>query len=119
MSTTLSPDREEALRIGYQAIVWPHPVPFDTYVYNFREWTVRGIMRDGECIGAAYTRDGELHVAILPEWHGRWVTRSILRELFDMPKVIARPIHKHDEMYNYLICLGFRDCGDDTLVLEK
>lgn len=118
MSTHLADNREEALAVGFLAIDWPEPMPVDQYERAFEDWTVRGIVRDGKTIGTTYVKDCELHVAILPEWRKRWVTRNVLNEMFDMPKVIARPIERSDTMYNYLICLGFEDKGDKTLVKE-
>lgn len=119
MATHLADNRTEALAVGYLAIDWHEDMPRDQYERAFEDWTVRGIVRDGECIGATYVKDCELHVAILPEWRKRWVTRGVLDEMFDMPKVIARPIERSDSMYNYLICLGFEDKGDKTLVKER
>lgn len=119
MTTYLADNREEALAVGYRAIEWPSPTPVEQYEQAFASWTVRGIVRDGQCIGTTFVKDGELHVAILPEWRKRWVTRKLLDEMFDMPKVIARPIERSDPMYNYLICLGFEDKGDNMLVKER
>lgn len=119
MTTHLADNRGEALAVGYQAIDWPAPMPIDQYEKAFSDYIVRGIVRDGRCIGTTFVKDGELHVAILPEWRKRWITRGVLAEMFDMPKVIARPIERSDTMYNYLVSLGFKDVGDKTLVKER
>jgi hypothetical protein len=119
MATTLGDNRELALLVGYVSIEWPQFVPYKQYKSNFEDWTVRSVERDGECIGAVYTKDGELHVAILPPFHKRWVTRRVLRELFDMPKVIVKPLERDDPMFGYLLRLGFKDVGDKTLIKER
>ncbi|MFC0302782.1 hypothetical protein ACFSTI_25170 [Rhizorhabdus histidinilytica] len=119
MSTKLGDNRDAALKVGFEAIDWPYPITFEQYLEAFKDWVVRAIERDGVPIGTAFTHDGELHIAILPQWRRRWVTRNILCELFDMPKVIARPIEREDIMYSYLVSLGFKDIGDKTLILEK
>ncbi len=122
MTTELIDYRNLALYVGFMAIEDEYKskgMGYDSYVEAFEGWDVKGIARDGLCIGATYTKDGELHVAINPEWHGRWVTRSLLNAMFDMPKVIARPIPRGEAMYDYLTRLGFVDVGDDTLVKES
>lgn len=119
MATTLGNNRELALLIGYVSIEWPHFVPYKQYKSNFDGWTVRTIDRDGESIGAVYTKDGELHIAVLPPFQKRWATRSVLKEMFDMPKVIVKPLTSDNPVYGYLIRLGFKDIGDNTLEKEQ
>lgn len=119
MSTHLADNREEALAIGYEAMDGPSVLTVEQYEQAFSDWQVRGIVRNGTCIGATYVKNGELHVAILPEWRKRWVTRNLLSQMFDMPKVIARPIERSDPMYSYLVALGFKDIGEKTLVKER
>lgn len=119
MATTLGDNRELALLVGYVSIEWPEFVPYKQYKSNFDGWTVRSVERDGECIGAVYTKDGELHLAILPTFHKRWVTRKVLDQMFDMPKVIVRPLDKDDPVFSYLLRLGFKDAGDKTLIKEQ
>lgn len=119
MATKLGDNRRLALLVGYVSIEWPHFVPYKVYEANFADWQVRSIERNGECIGAVYTKNGELHLAVLPPFHKRWATKSVLKEMFDMPKVIAKPIKKDDPVYSYLTRLGFTDIGDDTLVKEQ
>jgi len=119
VTTTLTDNREAALKVGFDAVKWPDGLSYDAYQAAFAPWEVKAIERDGECIGAAYTKDCELHIAIDRKWQKRWCSRGILKQLFDMPKVIARPIEREDIMYSYLTSLGFKDQGNKTLVLER
>lgn len=121
MTTYLTNDSETALRVGYEVLrVKPimHGVSFERYARNFAGWRVRAIERDGKCIGATYDKDCEFHMAVLPEYHGRWMTKGVIRQMWDMPRVIVRPLKKDHKVYGYLRRFGFADVGEDTLILE-
>ena len=119
MTTCLTPNRTLALRIGFKATDWPHPIGFDEYLAALSGWDVQVIERDDEPIGAAYFKDGEVHVSVLPEWRKRWATRGILRKLFERNGAFTRVVDGHDHMYGILERLGFKRTSDNMLVKEN
>lgn len=118
MTTCLVPNRNTALRIGFKATDWASPIDFDEYVALLTGWDVQLIERDDEPIGAAYFKDGEVHVSVLPEWRRRWATKGILKTLFDHDKVFTKVAAGHDHMFGILERLGFTRTSGNTLVKE-
>lgn len=119
MTTQLVDDREAALRVGYEATDWSAPVLFDDYRAGVKDWIIKAIVRDNTCIGAAFRKDNEVHVSVLPEWRCRWITKGLLRELFSGPKVTTKVTPGHDYMYDILDRLGFKKTDGDLLVKEN
>ena len=115
MTTILTDDRETAVRVGYFATDWTYPIDFDRYVNAVKDWDIKAINRDGECIGAVYTKDGERHVSVVPEWRCKWITKGLLRQLLDgAEKTKVTPGHEH--VYGMLRRLGYRSTDDGSLV---
>lgn len=116
MTTQIVDDRQAALEVGYKATEWRSPIDEDSYRAFLEDWTVQAIMRDGACIGAVFRRGDELHVSVLPEWRRRWVTRSVLQELF--ADRITRTVLPADDDYmrDILRRLGFVQLGDGSFV---
>lgn len=112
-------DRETGLQVGYLATDWSSPVSFDVYRNAMAEWEIQAIVRDNQPIGAVYRKDDELHVSVLPEWRRKWITKGVLRELFNRPKVVTRVASGHDYMYDILGRLGFRQTADNWMVKES
>lgn len=121
MATRLVTNREQALRVGYVATDWTHPVEYPTYLSAVADWEVQGIYRDGECIGSVYRHppSGEVHVSVLPQWRKRWVTRGLLQQILSGPRVTTRVTPGHDYMYPILARLGFRPGQGGYLVKEQ
>lgn len=122
MTTWLSDDREAALRVAYDIHkdeLEIHDKTRGEFEDFLADWTVQAIVRDDEVIGARYTRDGRLHVSVHPNWHGRWMTRGILKQIFDMPRVIVTRMPPENPVYGLLTRLGFTDIGGDTMVREN
>lgn len=107
MATRLVDDRETALRVGFKATDWTRTVLFEDYLSALESWTIKAVLRDDQCIGAVYFNDGEVHASILPEWRGKWVTRGLLREMFDSPVVTTQVVPGHEFMFGILERLGF------------
>ena len=118
MTTILVSDRPIALRIGYEATDWSHPISFDDYEKNMADWDVQLIERDGEPIGAAYFCKGEVHTSILPKWRRRWATKGLLQKLFN-GDVTTKVTPGHTYMYDILERLGFVPLADGTFVKES
>jgi hypothetical protein len=119
MTTQLVDNRDVALLVGYAATDWKTSVPFDVYRAAMSDWVVKEIRKDNQTIGAAYRKDDEVHVSILPEWRRLWATRGVLRQLFEGPKVTTRVTPGHDYMYDILKRLGFKELGDGLFVKEN
>lgn len=119
MTTQLIDDRETALRIGYKATDWSEPIAFEDYCSAVKDWTIKAIKRDDDVIGAVYKKDDELHVSILPEWRRIWVTKGLLKQLFNGSKITTRVTSGHDYMYDILKRLGFKESDGGMLVKEN
>lgn len=116
MTTHLVANRQEALRVGFEATDWSRPVDFESFAQAMEDWDVRAIERDGRCIGAAFVKGSELHISVLPEWRGKWFTKNMLRELFDGKLVTTRVMPGHEYMYDILARLGFVQTEDGAFV---
>lgn len=119
MATRLVDDRDTALEIGYAATDWSTPVDFDDYKSKLADWDVKAIVRDETCIGAAYFKDGEVHVSVLPQWRKRWATRGVLNELFLDKNAFTRIMAGHEYMYGIFARLGFVVRDDGVLVRRQ
>ena len=115
MTTTLVDDRETALNVGYAATDWSSPINFARYKDALNDWAVKAIMRDDVCIGAAYFKDGEVHVSILPEWRRKWATRGLVKQLFADTAAFSRIMPGHEYMFDIFRRLGF-NIYDNNLV---
>ena len=114
MATVIVSDRQEALRLGYEATDWSNPIAFEDYEFSLKDWDVQLIQRDGENIGAVYKKDGEVHVSILPKWRKRWATAGVLRDLFRRG-TWTRVTDGNDHMFGILERLGFSRCEDGAM----
>jgi hypothetical protein len=112
MTTQLVDDRDAALRVGYVATDWSADVSFDTYREVMKDWIIKAIVRDGECIGAFFKKDCEVHVSVLPKWRKMWATPGLLRKIFEGPRVTTKVSTGHEYMYGILGRLGFKDNGE-------
>lgn len=114
--------RELALAVGYLATDWRTPMTFARYLDAMADWKVQTIMRDGHCIGAAYSKDGEVHASILPEWRRRWATRGLLEKWFKDAAVDGRVTTRitpgHEWMVGVMERLGFVMGPDGVMTKE-
>lgn len=115
MTTRITDSRDIALKIGYAATSWQHPVTYDQHIEIAKDWAVRLIERDGEPIGAMFEKDGEVHCSILPEWRRRWLTKGLLRQIIETPNFHTRVDDGHDYMYGILARLGMKRRPDGTI----
>ena len=110
--TQLVADRNLALRVGYAATDWTHPIAFTNYEQLMSDWDVRAVMKNDQCIGAVYFRDGEVHVSILPEWRKKWATKGLLKQILGGDSIKTRVTPGHEYMHDVLKRLGFREQND-------
>lgn len=119
MTTQIVDDRATALKVGFYATDWSTPISFEDYVDSLKDWDVKAIVRDGECIGASYRQGDEIHVSIMPKWRGLWMTRGLLRDLFSGDSVTTRVTPGHEYMFDILKRLGFKTTNTDVFVREN
>ena len=117
MTTRIVEDRQKGLEIGFKATDWTRPVSFDDYARSLKDWIIRTIERNGEPIGAVYTKGDELHVSIKPTWRKKWITKGLMKELFSC-RVTTRVTPGHEYMFDVLKRLGFKDDGTGLMVKE-
>jgi hypothetical protein len=107
MPTTLVDDRETGLAVGYAATDWSTSIAYEAYAAALNDWDVKAIVRDGEPIGAAYFKDGEVHVSVRPEWRKKWATRGVIAQLFPDENAFSRITPGHDYLFDIFRRLGF------------
>lgn len=115
-------NRMLGLSVGYLATDWHFPMTFSRYLDEMADWKVQPILRDGHCIGAAYSRAGEVHASILPEWRRRWATRGLLEGWFKEAAVDGRVTTRisvgHEYMVGIMERLGFV-MGDNGVMTKE
>ena len=84
MKITVQDKREEALLVGFEAMRPRLPEDFDfaTFRERLEDWRVRAFCDGEHAVGMLMTRGAELHVAVLPEVRGKWLSRRLIREVF-------------------------------------
>ena len=84
MKITIQPRRDEALRAGFAALLerLPHGYTFDTFCATLADWDVRAFCDGERAVGMLLVQGPELHVAVLPEVRGKWLSRRLIREVF-------------------------------------
>jgi hypothetical protein len=114
----ITDNRDLALKIGYAATDWEDYISYEDYANIAADWNVRLISKGETAIGAIYSKNGETHVSILPEWRKRWLTKGLLKEILaDMQ--FTRVADGHDFMYSILERLGFKPQADGTVAREN
>ena len=81
---SIRPLREEALAAGFAAMRarLPAEFTFDEFRSRLADWRVDAF-HDGErAVGMLMVKGAELHVAVIPEVRGRWLSRRLIRETF-------------------------------------
>ena len=84
MKITVQPLREEALKAGFAAMLdrLPHGYSFELFKEMLADWRIDAF-HDGErAVGMLMTRGPELHVAVLPQVRGKWLSRRLIRQVF-------------------------------------
>jgi GNAT superfamily N-acetyltransferase len=83
----LDPSRkEEALQAGFDACraeLEPHR---EGYFAVVREWNPIAVCDDDKVIGILTAKDDVIHLAIVPEYRGRWASRRVIREMLKYGK---------------------------------
>lgn len=115
MTTKIVNNRELALPVGYKATDFTFPLSYTRYLEIAHEWDVKAIIRDEIVIGAIFSKDGEVHVSILPKWRRKWLTKGLLKEIIASPDFFTQVDDGHEYMYDILARLGMRKRPDGTV----
>lgn len=79
----LADRRAEAIEAGWIAYSGRVPGMRDAYIRACESWTVEAVCSGDEVIGALFSKQGVIHLGIVPEWRGRWASRRVLREMLE------------------------------------
>lgn len=88
---TVKPDRTHALEAGYKAMQGRLDIDFEAFSIALENWRVDAFHDGEKAVGMLMTKGPELHVAVLPEVRGKWLSRRLIRE------VIGPLIERHGE----------------------
>lgn len=78
---TVEARRPEALRAGYLALQDRISIPFDAFTRALESWDVKAFCKGKDVVGMLMLKDDELHVAVLPEVRGKWLSRRLIKEV--------------------------------------
>src|SRR5690349_693825 len=84
MRITVKPLREEALKAGFASLLdrLPHGYSFEEFKGNLANWDVQAFCDEEFVVGMLMKKGPELHVAVIPQVRGRWLSRRLIREVF-------------------------------------
>lgn len=81
MSITVKPLRAEAIKAGFIALQGRLTISEEQFAQALKAWDVRAFCKGDDVVGMLMVKDGELHVAVLPEVRGKWLSRRLIREV--------------------------------------
>lgn len=85
----------------------------DNYLNLAKEWSPVAVCDDNKVIGVLISKDNVIHLAIIPEYRGRWASRRIIRDMLKYGKTtVAGPDNSFVER------LGFRRVGSVYKYME-
>lgn len=79
----VKPLREEAIEAGFRALADRFPPTYsrDDFRKALASWEVQAFCDGDKPVGMLMTRGNELHVAVIPEVRGKWLSRRLIREV--------------------------------------
>lgn len=82
MNINVLPKRKEALEAGFTAMRGRiGDLSFDQFCASLKSWKIRAFCDGDKAVGMLMTKGNELHVAVLPEVRGKWLSRRLIREV--------------------------------------
>lgn len=82
MRITVEPRRAEALKAGFEALADRISLRFEDFSRQLESWDVKAFCDGDLVVGMLMVKGDELHVAVLKEVRGRWLSRRLIREVF-------------------------------------
>lgn len=73
--------RSEAIDAGWEAYAERVPGMRDAYLKACDGWEVEAVCAGDEVIGALFSKDGVIHLGIVPAWRSRWASKRLIREM--------------------------------------
>lgn len=97
-------------------------MPLDEFRRRFEVWEFSPVTIRGETAGVTIMRGPEIHVSILPQYRGRWVTRRFLNEtlgraLRDYGIAVTQIFAENLDARRFVERLGFRPIGNTGNIL--
>ena len=90
----------------------------ETFTQAMFWWTLEPIMVEGRIAGAVAMFENQIHIAVKPEYRGRWARRS-MRERFLTERVrrygplIAKPFKSNPTAVAFIERLSFKRMSED------
>jgi len=81
LTREVTPDDGDAIRVLFNCYRDRVAGDFAQFMKMALGWDLAYLKVNGLVVGAAIRRAGELHIGVLPEWRGRWATRSFIRRI--------------------------------------
>jgi hypothetical protein len=86
---------------------------------DFKDWYFEYIYKDNRCIGATISRNGYIHIGIIPEYRKKWATKNEIRFLISssMKDGVAKTTIFRDDQFriNFAKRLGFKMIEDKDI----
>ena len=84
----------------------------ENFKSEFNDWEFEYIYRNDKCIGATLSKDGFIHIGILPEYRNRWAKKQEISRLIRKAMVDGKAyttVFRNDEFRcNFAKRLGFK-----------
>jgi GNAT superfamily N-acetyltransferase len=78
--------KSEAIEAGFTACKEELSEYKDNYFKVVQDWNPVAVCDDDKVIGTLISKDNVIHLAILPEYRGKWASRRIIREMLKYGK---------------------------------
>jgi hypothetical protein len=78
----------------------------ETYRRIVEEWNPVAVCDDNKVIGVLISKSNTIHLAIIPEYRGRWASRRIIREMLKYGTTTDDGDHR-----DFVERLGFKRIG--------
>lgn len=83
---TIVANRERALQVGAKAMAERFPnLTYEDWDRAWKDYDLRAFCDGDVGIGVLLTNGPEIHLAIVPEYRNRWISRRIIHAMFDRP----------------------------------
>lgn len=125
MNISVQPRREEAIKAGFTALQerLPQDIDFDLFRERLGSWDVKAFCRGEDAVGMLMVKGSELHVAVIPEVRGKWLSRRLIREVLSPlirshGEAVTTVMPENEVGNDFIKRLGFDDSGDVAVLRE-
>lgn len=103
--------RDEAIAAGWLAYAERAKGMEGAYQAVCQSWQVIAICADQQVIGALFVRNGVIHVGVIPEWRGKWISKRLIREVLAYG-TNTTVLDSEPDCIEFVSRLGFRKEGE-------